>query len=140
MEKLTLEKALELSKNITPLNGEILVMNEVAPMVSSTGLISDKKTQEEQQQQMNKGGLLVIKGASESNASPLIGKRVTIREHSQPGLVRVITTEEILDDIPEKSKEQLEKGHVRKQDISKYYKKYLVLTFHPTAFTAIIEE
>jgi hypothetical protein len=141
MIRMTLEKALEVSKGITALNGLVVVANEVAPMVLSSGLFSNKKSQEEAQIKLNKAGLLVVKG---SIVAPVkAGDRVSVLPGAEPMISRVVTTEELLDDIPKEDKQAFRektgkfKG-MREDDLSKYYKKYLILTFHPLNFGAIL--
>lgn len=141
MKDLTLKKAKTICKDIKGLNGTAVLINEVAPMVSSTGMILNEAAQKEEQTKLNKKGLMVVTCIEHSDFKE--GDRITIIPNSDPVYHTVLTSKEVLDDIPAQIKEDLKNNTGRFEDMneanrSMYYKKYVVFVYHPIFFASKI--
>lgn len=117
-----------------PKNGQIVVLNSVAPMKLSSGADIDDVTQKSLQKQLNRQGMLIVHSKNDEFKE---GEKVLLNEHPQFNVTRVITSTNLLDDLTEEVKQGVANrtGKFLKytdSNISNFYKKYVVIVLHPT--------
>lgn len=132
----SLKEAKEIASFInTPKNGQIILLNSVAPMQSASGIFIDKKIQEQNQEQLNRQGMLVVDSSSCDDLKD--GDRVLLNQHSQFNVTRVITSSKLLNGL----NLVVEEGVTNKigkystmtpEVLSAFYRKYVVIVLHPT--------
>lgn len=103
----TLERAKELTKHLKrPLGNTTILINSVAPTVTSTGMIIGDDAQKAHQTQMNKEGMLVVSSpfkrekTDESNPDAFFeGEKVVFRRNSEASGTILLHTEERLEGL-----------------------------------------
>lgn len=140
MSKLTLEHGKKLCKNLVALNGETILIGEIAPSVSSTGIVKTEKDHKEAQRDINQQGLLLVQSTND-DVNYKEGDRIMIKRGHEPSYYKTIETKELLDDLPDNLKEdyKAKKGrfhNMRENELALYHKHYTLFVYHPMSFAA----
>lgn len=117
-----------------PKNGQIVLLNSVAPMQNEAGVFIDKQTQANLQKIINRQGMLIVMSNYDEYKE---GEKILLNEHPQFNLTRIINTKLLLEGLQPDVIRQLEnkegKFKTMQEDfISSYYKKYVIIILHPT--------
>lgn len=113
-----------------PLNGLVVLMQAVAPRVSTNGIVVGASFQEKAQDDLNRSGVLVVQVPSIDNLEVQDGNRATYKPECTMVFSRVITTNELYDGL------ELEEGSVPSKDM---YKQYVILVISVYDLTLILE-
>lgn len=130
----TLAEAKEYAKFIKePKNGQIVVINSVAPMKLSNGADIDKETQKTLQKQLNRQGMLVVYSNGDIVKE---GEIVALNEHPTFNLTRVVTSNKLHDKLDDEVKEGVRQrtgkyANYNDTVIGSFYRKYVVIVLHP---------
>lgn len=135
-----LVKAKELCKQFSRvLNSHVILMNSVAPMVTSNGVLLSKDAQAAAQRELNKKGMLVVisdDGETPENVTKLQdnkvyeGEKILFNPNSMVAFTTTITTEELLDGLT-----LPDSIPVREE----MYKKYVILCMHKSNIACTIK-
>lgn len=136
----SLEKAKEICKMFDrPLNGTIIILSAVVPMVNTRGIYIGESVREAAQKEANRNGLLVVlspfdKETTDKNNMAAIfeGERVLYNPQSPVSFMITITSEELVDNLNE---EDILDGKLK----SEMYKKYVIMGMHCSNFVATVK-